>query len=152
MMAPTPSQPGISPAGPAVQRAGTGTPIPGAGPRQELVIRDWLPPQVTNQSRQRHWATVSREVAGVKLVVWGAAKNAGWRPVIGKAQLTVVFVHHVKRRRDTDNTYARAKHVVDGLVEGGWLRDDSTEWLDLVVRAEVRPGVRQTELLLEALP
>jgi hypothetical protein len=117
---------------------------------QRLVIRDWLPPPVANTSRQRHWATVRKEVEAVKIMVWASAKHAGWQPVKGRARITVVFVHAVKRRRDHDNTTARAKHLIDGLKP--WIVDDSEEWLDLpVVRNDVRRGERATEITLESL-
>jgi Holliday junction resolvase RusA-like endonuclease len=61
----------------------------------------------------------------------------------------VTFVFPVHRRRDVDNLYARAKGVVDGVKRGGWIVDDSSEWLDLKVVTEVRSGIRATVLLLE---
>jgi len=119
-----------------------------AGP-QHCVIPNWLPPAVLNTSRQRHWASVRKEVNTVKETVWASAKHAGWQRLDCKARLTVVFVHPVKRTRDEDNTVARAKHVIDGLKP--FFVEDSPEWLERHVRAEVRPGVKQTELTLEPI-
>jgi Holliday junction resolvase RusA-like endonuclease len=63
----------------------------------------------------------------------------------------VTFIFPNRRRRDVDNLYARAKGVVDGVKRGGWIVDDSSEWLDLSVLAEVEPGLRATVLKLEPL-
>ena len=41
--------------------------------------------------------------------------------------------------------------VVDGLVKGRFIEDDDTDHLELVVRAEVRKGVKQTEISLEPI-
>lgn len=38
-----------------------------------------------------------------------------------------------------------------GVKKGGWISDDSADVLDLIVRAEVQRGVKQTRLVLEAL-
>ena len=54
------------------------------------------------------------------------------------------------------------RSLIDGLVWGadhtgarfgssriGWFADDSTEWLDLEVRAVVEPGVKEVRVSLE---
>lgn len=116
---------------------------------QRCVIPDWLPPAVLNGSRQKHWSTLRKQALQTRTMVWASCKHAGWTRVDGKVRLTVLFVFPVKRRRDTDNTVARAKHLVDGI-KGVFFEDDDTEHLELVVRAETRPGQKRTELLLEA--
>ena len=85
----------------------------------------------------------------VQQTVWGSAKYAGWKQIEGKAKLSIVFVFGVKRRRDTDNLYGRAKHVVDALKP--FFVDDDTEHLDLSVTALFVPGVRETRLTLESV-
>lgn len=117
---------------------------------QTLTITDWLPPPVLNGSRQKHWAVLRKEADVAKKMAWAAARQARWTFVPGKVRLTVVFVFGVKRARDTDNTTARAKHLIDGLKKE-FFHDDSTEWLELVVRAEVRRGVKQTVISLEPI-
>ena len=82
-------------------------------------------------------------------MVWASATHAQLQPIKGKARLTITLVFDVRRRRDTDNLYARVKGVVDGLVKGGWIEDDSTDLLDLRVRAVTRRGECATELILE---
>jgi len=117
---------------------------------QTLVIPAWLPEQVAN-GPHGHWSTRQKKLGNAQLVTWSAAKNARWIPVTGRAKLTVTFIFPVRRRRDIDNLYARAKGVVDGVKRGGWIVDDSSEWLDLSVLAEVEPGLRATVLKLEPL-
>lgn len=120
------------------------------GSVQTLVIRGWLPPDIANASRQRHWTAIRKAAKATQTLVWASAKHAGWRYVGDDAprmRLTVVFVFSVHRKRDQDNLVARCKHMVDGLKP--FLIDDDLEHLELVVNAEVRPGVQQVELTLE---
>jgi len=117
---------------------------------QKLVIPNWLPPPVLNVSRQRHWAPVSREIREIVRLVYVSAIEARWKPIgrdAPRQRLTVVFVFPMRRRRDVDNLYARAKHCVDGIKP--FLVDDDSEHLDLIVKAETVPGVKQTQLTLE---
>lgn len=117
--------------------------------RYECVIPDWLPAPVANGSRQKHWATIRRQAEGDKIMAWASAKQADWQRIPGHARLTITLVFPVKRQRDTDNTYARVKHVVDGLKP--FLIDDSDEWLTLVVHSTVEPGVKAVRMVLEEI-
>ena len=117
---------------------------------QRLVIRDWLPEPLSN-GPHGHWSTRQKKLQAAQMMVWASAKHAGLQPVTGRAYVIVVLVFGSKRRRDTDNLYARVKGCIDGLVKGGWIVDDDTDHLDLQVRAEVRPGQRATEITLRAL-
>lgn len=117
---------------------------------QRCVIPNWLPPDIANASRQRHWTAIRKAAKATQTMVWASAKHAGWRYVGDDAprmRLTVLFVFSVHRRRDQDNLVARCKYMVDGLKP--FLIDDDLEHLELVVRAETRPGTRQVELTLE---
>lgn len=116
--------------------------------KQTLLIEGWLPAPVLNGSRQKHWATLRKEALAAKTMAWTSAKQAGWVFVPGKVKLTVVFVFGVNRHRDTDNLYARAKHLVDGL-KVMFFEDDDTDHLELVVLAVVLRGVKETRMLLE---
>lgn len=122
-----------------------------AGAVQRLVIHQWLPESLAN-GQHGHWSTRQRKLHRAQRTVWLYAWNARLTAISGRAKVTIVLVFPVKRRRDQDNLHSRVKGVLDGLVKGHWLVDDSTEWLELEVRAEVRPGVKQTEITLEALP
>lgn len=115
---------------------------------QTCVITGWLPRPAMNVGH-RHWAVRHRTVKAEKLTVWAYAHNAGWQRVEGRVRLTVTFVFPVERKRDLDNLHARAKSTIDALKP--FFTDDSPEWLELHVNAEVRKGERATELRLEAI-
>jgi len=111
------------------------------------VIPHWLPDPVLNGSRQRHWASLRKQALVAQRRTWEFATAAGWKRQTGKVKLTVTLVFDVRRRRDTDNLYARAKHCVDGL-KGSFFEDDDTEHLELHVLAEHGP-VRETRFVME---
>jgi Holliday junction resolvase RusA-like endonuclease len=145
----TRSNSGSLPVAQSVVEGGRGGPASSAASvSQRLVIEAWLPESLANGSHG-HWSTRQRKLDRAGLKVWYYGKAYLLRPITGRARVTVTLVFPQNRRRDTDNLYARVKGVVDGLVKGGWIVDDDTEHLDLIVRAEVRPGVKATELLLE---
>jgi hypothetical protein len=113
---------------------------------QRCVIEGWLPEQTSN-GQHGHWATRRGRLMRAQAKARTHALVAGWEPVAGRVRLEIVLVFPVRRQRDTDNLYARCKGVGDGL-KGRFFRDDATAWLELVVRAEVRPGVKCTEITL----
>lgn len=117
---------------------------------QQLVIKDWLPDALTNGPRG-HWSVYQKKLKAAQTMVWAEGKQQGLRPLTGRARVTITLVFGVERRRDRDGLFSRVKGVVDGLVKGGWLVDDSLKWLDLDVRAEVQKGEKRTEIVLEAL-
>ena len=115
---------------------------------QTLVIKDWLPAPLSN-GPHGHWSERARKLKAAQIMVWACGKQEGLQPIAGRARCTITLVFSVPRRRDTDNLYARVKGVVDGLVKGGWLQDDSTDYLDLHVRAEVKARTKETRIELE---
>lgn len=117
---------------------------------QSLEIEGWLPAPNANVHAD-NWRKREKRLKAAQVMGWATAKQAEWVPVQGRAKLTVTLVFGVQRRRDTDNNYSRAKGLVDGLVKGGWLRDDSSEVLELVVKAEVSRAWTGTRMTLEAL-
>lgn len=118
---------------------------------QSLQIEGWLPAPNANVSGD-NWRKRQKRLKAAQIMVWATAKQAGWVPVHGRAKLTVILVFGVQRRRDTDNNYSRCKGLIDGLVKGGWLTDDSPDVLDLNVKAEVSKDWTGTRMTLEALP
>lgn len=124
----------------------------GGAPRiQKLQIPDWLPEQLANGSHG-HWSQRQKSLRWAQETAVTFARVNSWQPVVGRARLTITLVFPQHRRRDTDNLYSRVKGIVDGLVKGGWLADDSADVLELVVRAETRRGEKATVLELENLP
>ena len=137
---------------------------------QTLTITDWHPTMSANGSHG-HWRTHQKKHDVDRDMAWAAARQANWEFVPGKVHLTVTLVYPRKYRVDADNLAARCKGLIDGLkgrsslngvratmiVNGqlqpafGFFTDDSTEWLDLVVRAEVVKGVKATRLELRAV-
>jgi Holliday junction resolvase RusA-like endonuclease len=97
-----------------------------------------------------HFWTRQKKLNAAQRMVWYYAKKRVLATVKGKAKLTIVLVFPQKRRRDQDGLVRRVKGLLDGLVKGGWLRGRRYRHLELVVRAEVRPGQKATELTLEA--
>lgn len=114
---------------------------------QHLTIEDWLPDQISNGSIKSNWRKVAKAKKAAKTMAWASAKQAGWEFVPGRVRLSIVYVFSVNRTRDTDNLYARSIGLVNGL-KGTFFEDDSTDVLDLVVTAEVRRGVKATEITL----
>lgn len=141
---------------------------PSGGRVQRLVILGWHPTMSANGSHG-HWATRNRRHHVDRDMAWASAMQAGWTPVIGKARLTITLVYSRKYRVDADNLAARCKGLIDGLKteyhtggfprnpfaaikRPGFILDDSTEWLELRVLAEVRPGEpKSTEMVLEQI-
>jgi hypothetical protein len=117
---------------------------------QVLTINNWLPEPLSNVHAD-HWRKRERKLKAAQVMIWAAGKHAALQPMVGRVRVTFVLVFPVNRRRDADGLHTRIKGCLDGLVKGGWLVDDSTEHIDLVVRAETRPGIKQLEITLEPL-
>jgi len=119
---------------------------------QTLTIPDWHPKWNPNGTGNRsHWAVLGKVKKADEMMTWASCKQAGWQPVEGRAKLIVTFVYPRKYRIDTDNCYARVKGMVDAVVRGGWVKDDSTDWLKLDVDVVIEPGVRAMRLQLEPI-
>jgi Holliday junction resolvase RusA-like endonuclease len=80
------------------------------------------------------------------------ARCHGLRPMTEPVEVTFRWTVPDRRRRDIDNLAANgiAKAVLDALVEGGWLVDDSTQHVTQV-RTEVvyEKWQRRLEVILE---
>ena len=101
---------------------------------QQFTIHDWVPDALANVSGD-HWRKREKKLKAAQIMVWAAAKQADIKPTLGRAKVTITLSFKLTRRRDTDNLYSRIKGVLDGLVKGGWIVDDSTDWLDLSVKS-----------------
>jgi len=130
-------------------------------PAQTLTIPAWHPKTNVNGSNaRRHWSVIRKNHDIDRDMAWAAAKQAGWVFVPGKVRLTITLVYPKRPLPDTDNAYSKIKGCLDGLhCHGcihqmqhiGFFRDDSAEHLELIVRAEVVPGCKQTKIELEAV-
>lgn len=134
---------------------------------QTLVIPDWHPTSSPN-NQKRHWRAVQKNHHIDRDMAWASAKHAGWTFMQGRVRLTITLIYPRKYRVDADNLAARCKGLIDGLkthvptlkvavphtgldIRRGFFFDDSTEWLDLRVLAEVRRGEKATEITLESV-
>lgn len=123
--------------------------------KQELTIENWHPATSANRSHD-HWRKTQKAHHADRDMAWASAMQAGWQFVPGKVRLTVVLVYSRRYRVDADNLASKCKGLIDGLNVSnrgrlGWFTDDDTEHLELVVRAVVEPGVKQTRIFLEAV-
>lgn len=130
---------------------------------QTAVIQHWHPTMSANGSHG-HWATHQKKHNIDRDMAWACARQAGWEFVPGRVRLTITLVYPRRYRVDADNLVAKCKGLIDGLKtlhygggfnltpvirRSGFFTDDSTEWLELIVRAVVEPGVKETRLQLE---
>ena len=69
----------------------------------------------------------------------------------GLVVIRPTFTYPIERRRDIDNACTGVlKHVIDALVRGAWLVDDSSEYVQLAPPVVcVKPGVRSLVLEFE---
>ena len=113
-----------------------------------ITIRDWLPEPLANVSGD-NWRLREKKLKAASIMVWTSAKQEGLEPVEGRALVNIILVFPSKRRRDADNLYARVKGVLDGLVKGGWIQDDSTDTINLLVGWRI--GQKATVITVEPL-
>ena len=112
-----------------------------------VVIDGWLPHATVNA--RHHWAVANRNKRADQYRVMLELATGDIKRIRGKARVVVTFIFPVKRRRDTDNLFARAKSTIDVLVRGGYIVDDNTDTLELRVQAEYERGVVRTIIELE---
>jgi Holliday junction resolvase RusA-like endonuclease len=121
--------------------------------RQAVRIESWLPTMSANGSHG-HWSTQRKKHQIDSETVWASAKFAGWKVFPGKVRVTITLHFATRRRRDTDNLYARVKGCVDGIKQ--FCTDDSSEWMELrVAEQPPLPGIvarKCTEICMETLP
>ncbi len=103
-------------------------------------------PRGANKLLRAHWAVRRREEKAWRILIRSVCGRPQAR-VEARVRLEVT----VKRPRlqDPDNAHASLKPVLDALVSEGWLKDDSSEWLDLAMRevAEKDRARRRTEMV-----
>lgn len=115
-----------------------------------LILYDWVPEPLANVHGD-HWSKREQKLRRAREIVWAHAQQSRLMPVHGPARVTITLVFPVKRRRDPDNLHSRVKGILDGLVRGKWIDDDSLDTIDLVVRASVDPGQMRTVIDIESV-
>lgn len=106
-----------------------------ATPRTWRFVLDAIPP---GPNDRLHWAGRSRQSAPLRdSVAWQAkAARLSGAPLLDRAQVTITLYRVAGRERDHDNAVATVKPLVDGLVAGGLLVDDSPAHIALEVQQE----------------
>lgn len=126
----------------------------------EITIPDWVPPAELslNGRRRGSWRETWRLQQEVGEMVTVAIWQAPWHPhsrsriremTLERARVTVEFTFPRKRRRDPDGLAGRIKPILDTCVAEGLIKDDSTDHIELTIRARVEPGVTCTRITIE---
>lgn len=113
-----------------------------------LTLTDFPRPAVARvlspNGRAEHWAIRRQARLDVYERVWANAKMQNLPRMRGLVTVQPTFTYPEQRRRDQDNLCTGVlKATLDSLVKGGWLEDDSSEYVRLeppVIRVE--PGRR----------
>lgn len=102
----------------------------------------FLPPKELSPNFRGHWGQIYSAKAWVKkdtaFAALHAAGEAGLNiaptasAVFETIMLRITFVFKDRRKRDYDNYVARSKAIIDGLVAGGVVVDDSSDRLRLL--------------------
>ena len=114
-----------------------------------------LPPRELSPNGREHWATKGRATADYREYVGWEAQQARKRASIEelpKVSISLVFcTKDAKGRfyqpRDIGNGVAAFKAGFDGIVDAGWMKDDSRKFLELgrvEITAERGPFVEVT--------
>lgn len=82
-------------------------------------------PKTTNSGGRAHWAIKAKEAREIKCMVWGKVRLSGVtfrkRP-LERAKLTLTRCS--SSEPDFDGLVSSFKHVIDGLVDAGVIRND----------------------------
>lgn len=86
-------------------------------------------PQLPNKNMYSHWRTRHREAQKWKKLssdhAWQAIGLLSGRPVLPLKKAKLTLIRCTSKKPDEDGLTFSFKHVVDGLVQGGILMDDS---------------------------
>ena len=61
-------------------------------------------------------------------VAW-LCKNLKNGPIVFPIEVSILIISKSKHKKDCDNYLGGAKSIIDGLVLGGVMPDDSTDWI-----------------------
>ena len=89
---------------------------------------------------RKHWRTKAAATAELRMLARTAAARTPRR--MDRARLDVTLGWPDRRRRDAGNAYPAIKALVDGIVDSGWLDDDSDAYLDGPFLRSTYAGVR----------
>ena len=93
-----------------------------------------LPDPTLNPNRRVHWGALADAKRNAKQVMMSAlmdndnpvhVPNEPYEAAILKIEFVAGFMDRQRKNRDMDNLLASAKPYIDGLVDGGVLKDDT---------------------------
>ena len=113
---------------------------------QTLLITGWVPEQLAN-GPQGSWRATWRKKKDAAEIAYVYARQEHWKFMAGKVRMVIAYTFPQKRTRDYDGLVSRSKGLIDGL-KGRFFTDDDLDHLDLVVKAEVIPGIKATRVTL----
>lgn len=119
----------------------------------EVVVPGWVPDSrlSLNGRLRTHWRVLGALRSEAKTMLTVALLAAQLAPVTGRARVAIDFVYPRRRRRDPDGLAGLAKPLLDALVDYGVLVDDSSEDIDLAVRALTERGTTETRIRISGV-
>ncbi len=120
-------------------------------PREWSIRLPWasLPLSANGREGWRKKAAITAEIRDTMRWLLKAAKI----PPLVKISVQLIWVASTVRRRDTDNTVATMKPVVDAIVDEGIVPDDTTEFVTrLEADISVQPHVDILTVRIKEIP
>ena len=111
----------------------------------KYIIPDIPPSDNKFKGRENHWEYRNQKKQWLETVMMLCRPKP--KKPIEKANVTLTYFFKDKRRRDPDN-YS-GKFILDGLVEGKILKDDSFNNINLILRGNHDPKNPRTEILIQ---
>lgn len=116
------------------------------------IALDTLPALLVTANRRIHWSQRARVQKFWRVQARTKAANVS-APSFDhdKVCITATIRYPDKRRRDVSNLYPYVvKPAIDGLVDAGWLPDDSDTYVDSVtIRRDPEPGTHRVTITVE---
>jgi Holliday junction resolvase RusA-like endonuclease len=114
-----------------------------------------IPGRPPTPNKRRHWRQVAADNATWKHAALTLTRDAlpgDWAPM-ARCRMSVVFVVPTRHDRDEDNLIAAQKPVLDGIVAGGAITDDSRRVIvERTYSQRYEPGVSATVYVIEETP
>lgn len=94
-------------------------------------------------NQRMHWAQKSRRTRNLReLAAWSAHHEANAPSYEKRVRIVVGVAYPDARRRDVHNLMPTVKACIDGLVDAGWLTDDSDKYLQ---GPDLRPSAERCD-------
>jgi Holliday junction resolvase RusA-like endonuclease len=107
-------------------------------------------PKTTNAGGRSHWAVKVKESKSWKRSVYLASSSQLPQDPLSRAR--VYLTRHSSGKIDYDGLVSSFKHVLDGLVDAGVLKDDSMRVVDMFyLKKPAKPGQGKIEVYVEEI-